>query len=218
MASRLERLCDEPASCVAATPSAIGRALDAMLGHAHSAHARHAEAKGPLGIGVLWERSGESFLNFQISEALRLGAREIHFACANSWLYVRHRAGTKLNTVSLEPAAVMDVLLTRFEALGMKPLGSGILLDAGVVSANECLRYAMSLPVSVTITGCDEMGILEQALALSLSFSPLEEKAKAALLARTAPAASDGKFEKFKISDQFDGTARNPKWLQTAQL
>ena len=123
--AELERLCDEPASCVAATPSAIGRALDAMLGHAHSAHARHAEAKGPLGIGVLWERSGESFLNFQVSEALRLGAQEIHFACANSWLYVRHRSGTKLNTVSLEPAAVMDVLLTRFEALGMKPLGEG---------------------------------------------------------------------------------------------
>lgn len=123
--AELERLGGEPASCVAATPAAIERALDAMLGHAHSAHARHAEAKGPLGIGVLWERSGESFLNFQIAEALRLGAQEIHFACANSWLYVRHRAGTRLVTVSLEPAAVLDVLLTRFEALGMKPLGQG---------------------------------------------------------------------------------------------
>ena len=146
--AELERLCDEPASCVAATPSAIGRALDAMLGHAHSAHARHAEAKGPLGIGVLWERSGESFLNFQISEALRLGAQEIHFACANSWLYVRHRSGTKLATVSLEPAAVMDVLLTRFEALGMKPLGQG---DEHRAFATACRTPELDQDIRVSV-------------------------------------------------------------------
>lgn len=121
----LERLCGAPASCVAATPSAIDRALEATLGPVHSAHARHAEGAGPAGFAVLWERSGESFLHFQLTEALRLGTREIHFACANSWLQVRHRAATRLNVVSLEPAAVMDVLLTRFEALGMKPLTEG---------------------------------------------------------------------------------------------
>jgi len=147
----LERLCGEPCSCVAATPSAIGRALDAMLGHAHSAHARHAEAKGPLGIGVIWERSGETFLQFQLSEALRLGAREIHFASANSWLYVRHRIGTRLNTVSLEPAAVMDVLLTRFESLGMKPLGDGDEHRAFVAPARTA-EFEQDIHISVLST------------------------------------------------------------------
>ncbi|MFN8587373.1 MAG: hypothetical protein U0704_06185 [Candidatus Eisenbacteria bacterium] len=118
----LERLAETPVAYVAATPTAIGRALDALLGHAHGAHARHGESRGPAGIGVIWERSGESFLDFQIAEAVRLGAHELHFGCANSWLHVRHRSGTRVPTVSLEPASVMDVLLTRLEALGMRPL------------------------------------------------------------------------------------------------
>ena len=30
------------------------------------------------------------------------------------------------------------------------------------------------------------------------------------LLARTAPAAAKGEWEKYKVSDMFDGTGRNP--------
>jgi hypothetical protein len=35
----------------------------------------------------------------------------------------------------------------------------------------------------------------------------------AALLARTAPQAMDGRWELFKTSAIFDSTAQNPKWL-----
>src|SRR5579859_6572368 len=35
--------------------------------------------------------------------------------------------------------------------LGMKPIGNGIILESNTVSAPDCLHYAMSLPVSVTI-------------------------------------------------------------------
>jgi uncharacterized protein len=34
-----------------------------------------------------------------------------------------------------------------------------------------------------------------------------------ALLDRTEVAASEGKFELFKTTSHFDGTAQNPKWL-----
>ena len=33
-----------------------------------------------------------------------------------------------------------------------------------------------------------------------------------ALLAKTAKAASEGKFERFKTTNGFDGTAKNPVW------
>lgn len=102
--------------------------------------------------------------------------------------------------------------------LGMKPLGSGIILLSGAVEAPECLRYSMSQPVSVQITGCDTMGVLEQALAAALSFSPMPIAEQERLLARTATPAADGRYEKFKTSDQFDGTAHHPKWLETAQI
>jgi aryl-alcohol dehydrogenase-like predicted oxidoreductase len=48
--------------------------------------------------------------------------------------------------------------------LGMKPMGDQALLDSGAVTAIECLHYAMNLPASVVITGCDSMQVLEQAL------------------------------------------------------
>jgi aryl-alcohol dehydrogenase-like predicted oxidoreductase len=102
--------------------------------------------------------------------------------------------------------------------LGMKPLGSGIILQSGAVEAKECLRYSMSQPVTVQITGCDTMGVLEQALAVALGFVPMPTAEQDKLLARTAGPAADGRYERFKTSEQFDGTAQHPKWLETAQL
>jgi len=40
--------------------------------------------------------------------------------------------------------------------------GSGELVRHGVVTAEEALRYAMSLPVAVTISGMDSMEVLKQ--------------------------------------------------------
>ncbi len=102
--------------------------------------------------------------------------------------------------------------------LGMKALGSGILLQSGAVAAPECLRWSMAQPVSVQITGCDTMGVLEQALSVALDFTPMPAAAAAELLARSAGPAADGRYEKFKTSSTFDGTAHNPKWLDSASL
>ena len=112
---------------------------------------------------------------------------------------------------------VLPVLTRRGIApLGMKPLGSGVLLESGAVRADECLRYTMSLPTAVTITGCDTMGVLEQALALTLAWKPLDEPERAAILAKSAPWAAGGRFEKFKTTSMFDGTAAHPEWLEKA--
>ncbi|MCU1278843.1 MAG: Nucleoside-diphosphate-sugar epimerase [bacterium] len=107
---------------------------------------------------------------------------------------------------------------TETGVLGMKALGSGIILQSGVVEAPECLRYSMSQPVSVQITGCDTMGVLEQALAVALGFTPMPATDQEKLLARTAQQASEGRFERFKTSGMFDGTAQHPKWLETASI
>ena len=69
------------------------------------------------------------------------------------------------------------------------------------------------LPTSTVITGIDSLKILEQDLEAVKTFKPLTEKQVTASLARTAKAASDGKYELFKTSSQFDGTAHNPSWL-----
>lgn len=120
----LERLCEAPASCVAATPSAIEQALDEVLGRRHGARARGTDAPTES-FEVVWDRSGETFLNFHLKHARRLGTPEIHFVCAGGWLHIRHRAATRLSTLGREPAGVMDLLLARFESLGMAPLAEG---------------------------------------------------------------------------------------------
>jgi hypothetical protein len=71
----------------------------------------------------------------------------------------------------------------------------------------------MNLPTSVVITGCDSMPILQQAIDAARSFEPMSKADVGALLAKTAPAAGKGEFERYKISNDFDGTVHNPQWL-----
>jgi len=98
-------------------------------------------------------------------------------------------------------------------ALGMKPMGSGAILQSKVVNAVECLHYAMHLPTSVVITGIDKMEILDQAIQAAATFKPLSEEQVTALLDRTKEAAAQGRYELFKTTANFDGTAHNPAWL-----
>jgi aryl-alcohol dehydrogenase-like predicted oxidoreductase len=97
--------------------------------------------------------------------------------------------------------------------LGMKPMGDPFVLVSGTVTAIECLHYAMNLPTSVVITGCDSVPVLEQALRAARTFRPLSEAAVAGLLVRTAQAAREGKYELYKTTHHFDGTFQNPQWL-----
>jgi predicted aldo/keto reductase-like oxidoreductase len=97
--------------------------------------------------------------------------------------------------------------------LGMKPLGSGAILQSGAVSAIECLHYALNLPTSVVITGMESMARLDQALEAVRTFKPMSEAQLTAILAKTASLAAAGKYERFKTSASFDGTARHPEWL-----
>lgn len=98
-------------------------------------------------------------------------------------------------------------------ALGMKPLAEKLILESKSAGPVECLHYAMDLPVSVVITGCDSLPILEQALNAARSFRPFSPEERAALLARTAKAAAKGEFELYKTGTRFDATSRNPHWL-----
>src|SRR5437879_8618356 len=109
---------------------------------------------------------------------------------------------------------VLPVLVEQdIGVLGMKPLGDPFVLVSGTVTAVECLHYAMNLPTSVVITGCDSLPVLEQALHAARSFRPLSEAAVAGLLERTAPAARERNYELYKTTHHFDGTYQNPQWL-----
>ncbi len=98
-------------------------------------------------------------------------------------------------------------------ALAMKTIGFSFFLMSRTVTPVECLHYAMNLPVSAVITGCDSMPILRQALEAARSFKPMSEEEVSALLERTAEAGSRGRFELFKTSQLFDDTTYSPELM-----
>ena len=105
---------------------------------------------------------------------------------------------------SFEKEVLPVLVREKIGVLGMKPLGSGAILESKKATAIECLHYAMSLPTSTVITGIDSMKILEQAFEAARTFKPLDETRKKELLARTADSAKSGEFEKFKTTTNFD--------------
>jgi aryl-alcohol dehydrogenase-like predicted oxidoreductase len=109
---------------------------------------------------------------------------------------------------------VLPTLVERgIGVLGMKPLAGGRIPATGVVGAVEALHYAMSLPTSVVITGCDSLSVLDQALEAARTFQPLSQEETASILARTAGLSAGGELEPFKTTQNHDSTTRHPEWM-----
>ena len=140
-------------------------------------------------------------------------------------LEVAREYGFEFDTVQM-PLNVMDAHYRSFEklvlpelvkqntgVLAMKTMANGAILKSKTVSPTECLQYAMNLPVSVVITGCESMENLEQAIAAARNFKPMSDEQVKELLAKIAKAASRGEYELFKTTSVYDGTASHPEWL-----
>ena len=133
--------------------------------------------------------------------------------------------GFHFDTVQM-PINVMDAHFRSFQhevipvaqqkgigVLAMKTFGSGVMLKSKTASPIEMLQYSMTLPVASVITGMNTPELLEQGLTAARTFKPMQQAQIDDLLARTKPAALDGKYEPFKISPVFDQTIRHPDWL-----
>jgi aryl-alcohol dehydrogenase-like predicted oxidoreductase len=106
---------------------------------------------------------------------------------------------------SFETQVLPEVLKRGMAPLGMKSLGgTGDVVQRGVVTAEEALRYAMSLPVTTTVSGVDSMAVLRQNLAVASGFEPMTPAERQKLLARVAPYAAVGRFELYKTTLRFD--------------
>jgi predicted aldo/keto reductase-like oxidoreductase len=107
---------------------------------------------------------------------------------------------------SFERQVLPELSKRGIAALGMKPIcGHGEPVQKGVLSAEEALQYAMSLPgVTTTITGIDKAEVLAQNLRIAKSFQPMSEPELQALRDRVKSEAADGRFELYKVSLKFD--------------
>lgn len=143
----------------------------------------------------------------------------------NHMLDLADNMGFRFDTVQM-PLNVLDSHYESFErkvlprlvereiaVLGMKPMGAGKILETNTVTPIQCLHYAMSLPTSVVITGCDSVERLEQAVVAGRSYQQLTDEEMGALRQRTAQAASGGRFETYKTTGVHDSTSMHPQWL-----
>ena len=94
--------------------------------------------------------------------------------------------------------------------IGMKGMGGGgtgvgTIAEQTDLTPAECYRYALSLPVSTQVVGLVNVDQVKQAVALARSFEPMDDEARAAMVARVQAVAGDGRFERFKSTQMYDG-------------
>ncbi len=141
-------------------------------------------------------------------------------------LEVAEERGFQFDSVQM-PLNVMDAHFRSFghlvlpylvqhgiAALGMKTFGDGVILKSDApIKPLEYLHFCLNLPTSVVITGIESQRDLDQAFEAVKTFQPMDKAKVAELLERSKPYALQGKYELFKTSATFDGTAKNAAWL-----
>ena len=102
---------------------------------------------------------------------------------------------------------VLPVLQKRgIAAIGMKSLnGTADAVKKGVIRAADAIRYAMSLPVAVTVSGIDSLEILRENLRTAREFTPMKADERLAFEKQCAAFAMDGRFELYKTTAKFEG-------------
>jgi len=103
---------------------------------------------------------------------------------------------------SFEKQVLPELVARNIGVIGMKPLGggrrTGAIVGTGKVTAEECLHYALQLPVSTVVTGITSMEVLEQALRAAATLPDVKADGIRTLLARTRELAQDGRLERYK--------------------
>ena len=93
--------------------------------------------------------------------------------------------------------------------LGMKCLGGGRraakIPSETKVTAEMCVRWALSLPIASLVRGYLTMDQLMADVKIARGFKPLQEAERKRIMALAAPEAGDGRHELFKSTQFFDG-------------
>jgi len=117
----------------------------------------------------------------------------------------------KIGVVAMKSASFGDILRGggrhRFESVRTALLDIDLVGDivrGYKVSVAECLHFAMGLPVSVVVSGMDNLEMAKENIAIAKSYKPMTEGERSELLARVRDVARSGRLERFKTTNDFD--------------
>jgi predicted aldo/keto reductase-like oxidoreductase len=106
---------------------------------------------------------------------------------------------------SFEQQVLPELARRGIAPIGMKSMsGEGDAVKRRAITAQEALRYAMSLPVATTVSGVDSLRVLRQNLKVARGFTPMTAQEMHALRFRCSPYAADGRFELYKTTAKFE--------------
>jgi aryl-alcohol dehydrogenase-like predicted oxidoreductase len=107
---------------------------------------------------------------------------------------------------SFEQEVLPQLVERGIAPIGMKSLsGDGRQVKHKVITAEEGLRYAMSLPVATTVSGIDSLRVLRQNVKVADEFKPMSDRQMARLRKRVRDEASDGRYELYKTTAMHEG-------------
>jgi aryl-alcohol dehydrogenase-like predicted oxidoreductase len=100
---------------------------------------------------------------------------------------------------SFERQVLPELARQGIAPIAMKSLcGNGKPLAAGVVTAEEAIRYTLTLPVSTLVSGIDSVEVLRQNVRIAQRFVPMTAAEMDELRARVSSHAATGRFEQYK--------------------
>lgn len=109
---------------------------------------------------------------------------------------------------SFEKEVVPLCLAKDVGVIGMKCLGGGPregeIPTTTQVTAEMCVRWALSVPVSSIVRGYLTMEQLMADVKVARGFQPLEQNERQTIMALAEPEAGDGRHEHFKSTQRYD--------------
>jgi len=108
---------------------------------------------------------------------------------------------------SFERLVLPEVIRSGGAVFGTKPLAGGAIPGCKVVKVEDAFRYVWSLPVSAVFAGCESSPILKKTLKLAATYKPFHAGEMDAARQRARAMAGDGRFERYKTTQDFDSAA-----------
>jgi predicted aldo/keto reductase-like oxidoreductase len=108
---------------------------------------------------------------------------------------------------SFQKEVVPVCLKKNVGVIGMKGLGGGegrFVARVGL-TAEECYRYCLSLPIAVQVCGITNMQQLKADIALARNFKAMPAAEQQTLVSKVRDVATDGRHELFKSTKNYDG-------------
>jgi aryl-alcohol dehydrogenase-like predicted oxidoreductase len=100
---------------------------------------------------------------------------------------------------SFERQVLPELIRQGIAPIAMKSLcGNAEPVASGIVTAEEAIRYTLSLPVSTLVSGIDSVEILRRNVLIASRFTAMSQAEMDQLRDRVSAAAETGRFEQYK--------------------